>query len=74
MNFENASAIASTFLITFAQYSFINDILANLLVQRGISNYDEAKSYFRPELSDLHDPFHIARKAVKEYGEDEPCF
>lgn len=35
----------------------INKILANLLVQRGINTFQEAKSYFRPQLSDLHDPF-----------------
>ncbi|MDT8392821.1 MAG: single-stranded-DNA-specific exonuclease RecJ [Bacteroidales bacterium] len=35
----------------------INKILANLLVQRGINTFKEAKSYFRPQLSDLHDPF-----------------
>lgn len=31
--------------------------LANLLAQRGITSYDEAKTFFRPELSQLHDPF-----------------
>lgn len=31
--------------------------VANLLVQRGIKTYEQAKSFFRPELSDLHDPF-----------------
>ncbi len=35
----------------------INNILANLLVQRGVRTYDEAKKFFRPELSHLHDPF-----------------
>ena len=35
----------------------INKRLCYLLVQRGISTYDEAKNYFRPQLSDLHDPF-----------------
>ena len=35
----------------------IDRLLSNLLVQRGISNYDEAKSFFRPEISKLHDPF-----------------
>lgn len=35
----------------------IDHILSNLLVQRGISDYDEAKSFFRPEISKLHDPF-----------------
>src|ERR1043165_3081467 len=31
--------------------------LAGLLVQRGISDYDAAKKFFRPSLNDLHDPF-----------------
>jgi len=31
--------------------------LANLLAQRGINTFDEAKSFFRPQLTDLHDPF-----------------
>ena len=35
----------------------INPILSTLLIQRGIDNYDKAKSFFRPSLNDLHDPF-----------------
>ena len=35
----------------------INENLATLLVQRGITNYEEAKTFFRPSLSQLHDPF-----------------
>ncbi len=35
----------------------INQVLAQLLLQRGISNFDEAKKFFRPQLEDLHDPF-----------------
>jgi len=31
--------------------------LTNLLAQRGISTYDEAKTFFRPSLRSLHDPF-----------------
>ena len=40
--------------------------IASLLLQRGIDDYDSAKSFFRPELSDLHDPFLMLgmRKAV----------
>jgi single-stranded-DNA-specific exonuclease len=34
----------------------INKNLANLLVQRGIKTYDEAKAFFRPDLASLHDP------------------
>jgi Single-stranded-DNA-specific exonuclease recJ len=35
----------------------INHKLANLLAQRGIKSYQTAKSFFRPEISKLHDPF-----------------
>jgi len=35
----------------------INAVLAELLVNRGIGSFDEAKQFFRPQLSDLHDPF-----------------
>ncbi|MCE9540168.1 MAG: single-stranded-DNA-specific exonuclease RecJ, partial [Bacteroidetes bacterium] len=35
----------------------IDKILANMLAQRGINNYEDAKKFFRPSLSDLHDPF-----------------
>ncbi|MGZ3853219.1 MAG: single-stranded-DNA-specific exonuclease RecJ [Flavisolibacter sp.] len=35
----------------------IHPALCNILVQRGIDNYEEAKRFFRPQLSDLHDPF-----------------
>mgnify|MGYP000642794343 CR=1 FL=1 len=35
----------------------VNMVIARLLVQRGIKTYNEAKAFFRPRLSDLHDPF-----------------
>lgn len=35
----------------------INKVLANLLVQRGVNSYEDAKKFFRPVLNDLHDPF-----------------
>lgn len=31
--------------------------IASLLAQRGISTFEEAKKFFRPNLEDLHDPF-----------------
>lgn len=31
--------------------------VATLLIQRGIDTYDAAKTFFRPSLEDLHDPF-----------------
>lgn len=38
----------------------IDQHLANLLSQRGISTFEEAQSFFRPSLDDLHDPFLMA--------------
>ena len=35
----------------------IDRVLADLLVKRGIETFDQARSFFRPSLSDLHDPF-----------------
>ncbi len=35
----------------------VNMVIANLLVQRGIKTFNEAKTFFRPRLADLHDPF-----------------
>ncbi|MEZ4809744.1 MAG: single-stranded-DNA-specific exonuclease RecJ [Allomuricauda sp.] len=35
----------------------VDGLIAHLLLQREITNYEEAKSFFRPELAHLHDPF-----------------
>ncbi|WP_339656682.1 single-stranded-DNA-specific exonuclease RecJ [uncultured Maribacter sp.] len=35
----------------------VDDLVAQLLLQRGITTFVEAKSFFRPQLSELHDPF-----------------
>lgn len=38
----------------------IDEFIANMLVQRGIFNFKQAKSFFRPSLDELHDPFLMA--------------
>ena len=35
----------------------IHSALCSILVQRGIDSFEKAKQFFRPRLSDLHDPF-----------------
>lgn len=35
----------------------IDKVLAELLVQRGIESFEQARAFFRPSLEDLHDPF-----------------
>ena len=35
----------------------IDSVLADLLVKRGVETFEQARSFFRPSLEDLHDPF-----------------
>ncbi len=42
----------------------IDEILSSILIQRGITTFDEAKYFFRPELTHLHDPFLMKDMAI----------
>lgn len=44
-------------VIKLAETLKIDQVLAELLVQRGVESFDDAKKFFRPDLNDLHDPF-----------------
>lgn len=35
----------------------VDEIIATLLIQRGIETFEEARSFFRPTLDDLHNPY-----------------
>lgn len=35
----------------------VDEVIATLLVQRGITTYEQARQFFRPSLADLHDPY-----------------
>jgi len=35
----------------------VDAIIAKLLVQRGVETFEQAKTFFRPTLADLHNPF-----------------
>ena len=35
----------------------VDPVIAALLLQRGVHSYEEAKQFFRPDLSQLHNPF-----------------
>lgn len=45
----------------------INEVLTKLLVYRNITDFETARKYFNPLLSDMHDPFEMKhmKKAVK---------
>ena len=42
---------------TLAKALGVDYPIAALLVQRGITTFEQAKTFFRPQLKDLHDPF-----------------
>lgn len=35
----------------------VDEIIATLLIQRGVETYEQAKTFFRPTLDDLHNPY-----------------
>ncbi len=44
-------------ILALADSLNISTVLAELLIQRGVTNFFEAKTYFRPELDSIHDPY-----------------
>ncbi len=44
-------------VMAFANELKVDPLVAFLLLQRGIDSFEAAKSFFRPELTQLHDPF-----------------
>ena len=49
----------------------ISPVLARVLIARGIDNVQDARKFFRPQLTDLHDPFLFQdmQKAVNRLNE-----
>jgi single-stranded-DNA-specific exonuclease len=43
--------------LALADSLHISNVLAELLIQRGITSFFDAKTYFRPSLENLYDPF-----------------
>ncbi|MDB5025586.1 MAG: recJ [Mucilaginibacter sp.] len=54
-------------VIKLADALTIDTVLSTLLIHRGITNYEDARYFFRPEVRHLHDPFLMAdmEKAVE---------
>ena len=49
--------IDSTAIENFRSTLKVDEVVAELLLQRGITSFEEAEAFFRPTLDDLHDPF-----------------
>jgi len=47
----------STLVEDFRSTLKVDPIVAELLLQREINNFEDAQAFFRPSLDDLHDPF-----------------
>jgi single-stranded-DNA-specific exonuclease len=47
----------SDYIQRLAEELTIDPVISTLLVQRNITTFDQAKAFFRPDLSMLHDPF-----------------
>ena len=46
-----------TLVESLSQSIGTDPVISSLLIHRGVRSYDEAKQFFRPSLSELHDPF-----------------
>ncbi len=49
---ENTEAITS-----LSEKLNVSEVIAKLLVERDVTNYEDAADFFRPKLSHIHDPF-----------------
>jgi single-stranded-DNA-specific exonuclease len=69
--FQNLTDEETTKIKTLADELNISTVLAHLLVKRDINTFEEARVFFRPDLSQLHDPFLMADmdKAVARLSE-----
>jgi len=47
----------STAVEAFRSELKVDEVVAELLLQRGIDTYEKAQAFFRPKLDHLHDPF-----------------
>ncbi|GEM54443.1 single-stranded-DNA-specific exonuclease RecJ [Flavobacterium branchiophilum NBRC 15030 = ATCC 35035] len=54
----------------------VSPIIATLLLQRGVSTFEQARQFFRPQLSDLHNPYlmtdmHLAVARIEKAIENQ---
>ena len=44
-------------IVQLSEQLAVSEVIAELLLNRGVSDFESAKTFFRPDLSALHDPF-----------------
>ena len=57
MRWKKSSELDSQIVQNLARDLGVETVIAQLLVQRGITTLEEARTFFRPQLSELHDPY-----------------
>ena len=57
MRWKKSSESNNQIVQNLAKDLGVETIVAKLLVQRGITTLEQARTFFRPSLSDLHDPY-----------------
>lgn len=57
MNWKPKSLHNTAAVHTLMTQLNVSKLIATLLVHRGITNFEEAKQFFRPQLEELHNPF-----------------
>ncbi len=57
MRWKLKPEINSQIIVNLAKELSIDTTLAKLLVQRNITSFEQAKSFFRPSLDNLHNPY-----------------
>ena len=67
-------------ILALADSLNISNVLADLLIHRGITNFFDAKKYFRPELSSLYDPYLMdgmkdaAKRVIRAITDNEKIY
>lgn len=51
------TTIDSTTVEEFRSILKVDEVIAELLLQRGIDSFESAQKFFRPDINELHDPF-----------------
>jgi single-stranded-DNA-specific exonuclease len=46
-------------VLALAETLKVNPLISRILVARGIENFEDAKTFFRPDISQLHDPWQM---------------
>ena len=56
-NYKSLDASGEALAVRLAAEAGVHTVMGKLLLERGVIDHTEIRKFFRPQLSDLHDPF-----------------